>query len=830
MLLSSNSFLIVSKAEDGSHTNVLILNSYLDSFSWTHEQKDGILNIIKSSGKDVTISVENIDWKNYNSKDNWDRLYEYYSYKYNNKSIDLIITTDDAALDFALDYRTVIFADAPVVFCGVNSEGIKKLLEGQSNVTGVAEVINPIETLELALRVNPSIEEIYLLYDNSESGLSTGRLMNETIKDFNPNIEVDNWNNLSFDEILEELGDLNPNSIIYITTYSSDANNTVYDIDYVVREVCQSSSVPVYGLYDFALGQGIVGGKMLSGRLQGEYAGQIAMRILSGEKIKNVPILYTDTTKTAFDYEQLIRFDIPLDLLPEDSELINKPFSFYQTYKQLVLAVASIFFIIVIFVFILLFYIRKLRGMRRNLDIKNKELIASDEKTRKQYEEILQINEKIRLRDERLKYLAYHDTLTGLPNKLSLFEYMDRANPSSGKALFFVDIDNFKFINDTLGHSYGDMLLKNVSNEICKVILNDGTLYRLSGDEFLVLYDNIDDIGKVEILANKLLDDFSKEGSNVNIDMHITFSIGISIYPTHGEGLEDLIRYADIAMYSAKKHGKNRYIIYNETLNETFLERMTIEKYIPKGLENEEFELYYQPQLDIKSNKIIGFEALLRWNSPDIGPIAPNKIIEVAEETHFIIPLGKWILNTACEFLKLTKKKGYTGLKMSINISILQLLQDDFVNQVRNALRVNDLSPEDIVLEITETILMESFDEVIDKLSLLRERNINIALDDFGKGYSSLSYLKQLPITTMKIDKLFIDDILEEDDAFLSYVIALGKELGMTVIAEGVEYECQLSYLRQHNCDIIQGFLFCRPQPKEYILDFLAKSENMLDL
>lgn len=470
MLLFSNSFLIVSKADEGSHKNVLILNSYHDSFNWTHEQKDGIVKIIKSTGKNVSISIENMDWKNYNSKDNWDRLHEYYLYKYKDKNIDLVITTDDAALDFALEYRAQMFSDAPIVFCGVNLEGIKTLIKDQSNVTGVAEEINPIETLELALKVNPLIEEIYLLYDNSESGLSTGQLMNETIKDFNPNIEVNSWSGLSFEKILEELGNLNPNSIIYITTYSSDVTNTIYDIDYVVRQVSQLSSVPVYGLYDFALGQGIVGGKMLSGRLQGEYAGQIAIRILDGEDIKNIPVLYTNTTITGFDYNQLVRFDIPMSMLPYGSEIINKPFSFYQTYKQLVLTVVTIFFLIVVFVLILLFYIRKLRGVKRDLNIKNEKLIASDEKTRKQYDEILQINEKIRLRDEKLRYQAYHDVLTGLPNKLSLFEYMDRANPASGKALFFVDIDNFKFVNDTLGHNYGDKLLKNISNEICKII------------------------------------------------------------------------------------------------------------------------------------------------------------------------------------------------------------------------------------------------------------------------------------------------------------------------------------------------------------------------
>lgn len=829
MLLCGNRFSAVGKAEEGYQKSVLILNSYHDSFNWTHEQKNGILNSIKASGKNVSISVEYMDWKNYNSNDNWNNLYKYYKYKYEDKHFDLIITTDDAALNFALEYRKGMFSDAPIVFCGVNLEGIRTLIKDQSNVTGVAEEIDPIETLKFAVKVNPLIEEIYLMYDNSESGLSTGQLMNETIKSFNSDIRIVNWNNLSFDKILEEVQNINLNSIVYMTTYSSDVNNIVYDIDYAIKEVCLLSNVPVYGLYDFALGHGIVGGRMLSGRLQGEYAAQIAIRILSGEDIKDIPVLYTNTTNTAFDYNQLIRFGIPLDILPKNSELINKPFSFYQTYKALVLGVLSIFLLVIIFVFILLFYIRKLRRMKMVLNRKNKELVRSDKKTREQYDEIVKINEKIRLSDEKLKYQAYHDILTGLPNKRSLYEYMSTIDSTIGKALFFVDIDNFKFVNDTLGHSYGDKLLIKFSDRINKIIKYDGTIYRLSGDEFLILFEQVDDIYQVENLAKKLIDRFTKDNYDVNIDMRITFSIGIAIYPMHGDKLEDLIKYADIAMYNAKKQGRNRYVIYNDALKEIFLERMTIEKYIPKALENDEFELYFQPQLDIKNNIIIGFEALLRWNSPDIGSIPPNKIIEIAEESHYILTLGKWILYNACEFLKITKEKGYVGLKMSINISILQLLQDDFINEVFHALRTYDLNPEDIVLEITETILMESFDEIKDTLNLFREMNISIALDDFGKGYSSLSYLKQLPITIMKIDKSFIDDILV-DDEFLSYVIALGKELGMSVVAEGVETESQLTYLKHYNCDIIQGYLFSRPQPREYILEFLAQSEELLTL
>ena len=828
LLLCSNSFLHVVKAEESSLKNILVLNSYHDNFNWTHEESNGIINGLKSNGKIVSISVEHMDWKNFNSKKNWDYLYEYFNYKYQNKHLDLIITTDDAALDFALQYRKVMFSDAPIVFCGVNPEGIKTLIKDHSNVTGVAEEIDPIDTLKLAMKINPEVEEIYLLYDNSESGISTGQLMNETIKSFDPKINIINWNNLSLDEILNKVPQLNKNSIIYITTYTSDANNIVYDFDYVIKEVSLLSDVPVYGLYDFALGNGIIGGKMLSGRLQGENAAEIAIRILSGKDPDDIPVLYTNTTNTAFDYNQLVRFDIPFNILPKNSVVINKPFSFYQTYRTLVLTLIAIFIIIAIFVLILLFSNKKLRRMKNDLNNKNEELIASEEKSRKQYDEIVLINERIRLSDEKLKYHAYHDTLTGLPNKTSLYEYISTIDSNIGRAIFFIDLDNFKFVNDTLGHSYGDKVIIKVSDKINRLLMNYGTLYRLSGDEFVFLYEHADDIYEVEHLAKKLLDDFSKNYDYTIVDIRVSFSIGIAMSPIHGVNIEELIKHADIAMYNAKKQGKNRYVIFNETLKETFLERMTIEKHLPKALDNNEFELYLQPQLDIKNNKIIGFEALLRWNSPVLGQVSPQKIIEVAEETHFIMPLGKWILHKACEFLKTTKEKGYTGLKMSINISILQLFQDNFINQVLHALSVNDLEPEDIELEITETILIESFDEVKEKLLLLREKNINIALDDFGKGYSSLSYLKQLPISTMKIDKSFIDDILEEDDELLCYVIALGKELGMRVVAEGVEMMSQLTYLKQHNCDIIQGYLFCRPKSKEDILEFLSKSDELL--
>lgn len=824
-----------AKAEEEDLKNVLVINSYHDGFNWTHEESEGIIQGLKADGINIAIFVEYMDRKNYNSQNDLNYLYEFYKYKYIDKQIDLVVTTDDAALEFALQNREEIFSNAPVVFCGVNIDGIKKITQNYDNVTGVVEEINPIETFQFALKANPLLDTIYLISDNSESGISTRQIVSETIKSFNPNLKIENLNALSFIEILNKVNKLDRESMVFITTYASDINNKIYDIDYVIKNICKNSSVPVYALYEYALGNGIVGGKLLSGRIQGENAAKLAIRILKGEDSSNIPILYLDSTRTTFDYNQLIHHGISMKLLPKNSDVINKPFSFFETYKTLVLSVLGTFLITLIFISILLYYIKRLQDMKHNLNNKNEELsqlyeelTASDEEMREQYEEMVLINEKIRLSDEKLSYLAYHDSLTGLPNKLSLYEYRNMICCSDNRvALYFVDIDNFKFVNDTLGHDYGDRLLIKISDRIRTLLNNNGTLYRLGGDEFVILFESVTNINSVEKYAKIILDDFSKNYSNVNGEIHISFSIGIAMTPIHGKNLEELLKYSDIAMYEAKQKGKNKYVIYNERMNEIFQERVSIEKYLQKALENNEFELYYQPQLDIQSNLITGFEALLRWNSPELGQVPPDKIIGVSEDMHFIIPLGIWILNTACRFLKTVRDKGFEKVCVSVNISILQLLKEDFIDQVLHALSENNLNPEDIELEITETVLMESFEIIINKLQQLRAMNIKIALDDFGKGYSSLSYLKQLPITTMKIDKSFIDEITEnKEDELLSHVISMGKELGMCVVAEGVELENQLRYLKSHNCDKIQGYLFSKPKPASYIYDLLKKPNN----
>lgn len=810
---------------------ILILNSYHEGFSWTKEQNDSIITEFQEYGSSVYIMNEFIDWKNYPYKENLDYLYEYYSYKYENKDIDIIITTDDIALNFALGHRANIFSDAPIIFSGVNEDGTESITSGFDRLTGVIEVIDPTKTIETALKINPSLKNIYIVFDNSESGLSTGKIVMDKIKKVNPDLNLIPCNNMLYEDLIEQVKVLEEDSIVYITTYFQDVIGRVIDAVYATNEISLNSRVPVYHLYDFGLNNGILGGSLLSGRVQGELASNIAKRVLQGEDIDDIPVVVEDSMITVYDYKQLERFGIPRNLLPEDAEIINKPFSFYEAYRGFVNGVIIAFVILITFVIVLLGYIKKIRKMRRELSENHEELTqtyeeltASDEEIRKQYDEMLIINERIREGEEKLVYLAYHDSLTGILNKYSLLEASDYIfTKEKGKiALFFIDIDNFKYVNDTMGHAFGDQLIIKVCARLSTLLNDNASLYRHSGDEFILILENILGTEEAEEFAQKLLDKFNFGFELQGSFVHVGISIGVAIYPDHGVRIEQLLEYADIAMYHAKDKGKKNYMVYDRAMKQNFAERVNIEKNLHGALDNNEFKVYYQPQFDAKTQKITGLEALLRWESPVLGNVSPLKFIKIAEDIHVIIPIGTWVLQQACSFLSKLHNMGYTDITISVNISIRQLLQIDFCEIVQTTLEEYNLEPEYLELEITESMLIKSFDSIAQSLEKLHSINVRIALDDFGMGYSSLNYLTHLPIDTLKIDKSFIDTIINPFKISLAgQIVKLGKSIGLSVIAEGVEYEEQANYLEEYDCDKIQGFLYSRPIPEDDIIKLL---------
>lgn len=428
-----------------------------------------------------------------------------------------------------------------------------------------------------------------------------------------------------------------------------------------------------------------------------------------------------------------------------------------------------------------------------------------------------------------LKAMAYYDHLTGLSNRWKLLErlpaFLNDSTESESKAIFYIDVDDIKLINDTMGHIFGDMLISRIAQRLSSFLTHTDELYRLGGDEFIILthFGQISEISAKSTQILELFDDPLDVGKNL---IHSTISLGIALYPIHGTDPVELLKCSDIAMYQAKKAGKNRTSLFNINMLEPINERMRIGEYLHQALVNGELEVYYQPQIDIATNRISSFEALLRWTNPILGRVPPDKFIAVAEETHLIIPIGEWVLEQSCRFLVRMHRLGFTALTVSVNISVIQILQETFFPALMRILSDTGLNPACLELEITETILMDAPAEVREHLKKLRSMGIGIALDDFGKGYSSLNYLDQLPITILKVDKSFIDDITEstQEKSITGNIVGIGKKLGLIVIAEGVETQAQLEYLSLRHCDKIQGWIFSKALPADEAEAFAKKS------
>jgi diguanylate cyclase (GGDEF)-like protein/PAS domain S-box-containing protein len=420
-----------------------------------------------------------------------------------------------------------------------------------------------------------------------------------------------------------------------------------------------------------------------------------------------------------------------------------------------------------------------------------------------------------------IKRQAYFDSLTGLPNRRLFHKQLvsalleDHGNGNM-MAVLFLDLDRFKSINDTLGHTVGDNLLRVTANRLLGCLRETDIVARLGGDEFTILLTNIRQRQCAVEVAERIIKSLSEPFHIQGYEFFLTTSIGISFYPNDGETYESLIKHADTAMYYAKEGGRNNFQIYTADMNTKALERLVIENYLRKALENSELSLYYQPVVEVNSGKIMGMEALLRWDNPELGRVSPNDYIPIAEETGLIVPIGEWALRTACAQNKAWQDAGYPPLRIAVNLSARQILQGNIVEAVSNILQETDLDPKWLTLEMTETIMQNS-DEAITLLHKLRLMGVRISLDDFGTGYSSLSYLKRLPINTLKIDQSFVRDISRDsvNAAIAKAIIEMAHTLRLNVIAEGVETEEQLSSLRDMKCDHMQGYLFSKPVPSK---------------
>jgi len=440
----------------------------------------------------------------------------------------------------------------------------------------------------------------------------------------------------------------------------------------------------------------------------------------------------------------------------------------------------------------------------------------------------------IKRSQEELEYVATHDFLTKLPNRVLFHDRLQQAvvrsvRTSNIGALFFLDLDRFKIVNDNLGHHVGDDLLKQVSERLLHVCRSSDTLARLGGDEFTLIVEGLEDISEIALIAEKTLKAFSEPFSLDTYKLEISVSIGISVFPKDSSNVNDLIKHADTAMYSAKESGRNTYRFYTQELTTNAFEYFAMEIALQKALEREEFFLVYQPQYNIISNEMIGVEALIRWRHPDMGVLSPGVFIHIAEYSGKIEAIGEWLISAVCEQCAIWDAEGLPPFTISLNLSRKQLVLPELSEYVKNVLEQSKVSGDRLEFEITESAILEQKDTVYGNLKALQQMGVKMAIDDFGTGYSSLVNLKQFPLSRLKIDKSFVRDVSRDsnDEAIIRATIALGKSFNLKIIAEGVEKEEQRDFLLKEGCNEAQGYLYSDPVAAESISELLLTLKSV---
>ncbi|WP_305042940.1 putative bifunctional diguanylate cyclase/phosphodiesterase [Geoalkalibacter sp.] len=447
-----------------------------------------------------------------------------------------------------------------------------------------------------------------------------------------------------------------------------------------------------------------------------------------------------------------------------------------------------------------------------------------EERVDRRTRELAEANADLLRKEARLEQLAHHDPLTDLPNRLLFQDRLEHALAKAHReghqvALFFLDLDRFKKINDSLGHALGDHLLREVAQRLSGCVRAGDTVARLGGDEFMIVIDAVDNLQQVAAIAQKILRHLDRPVEVDGYSLYATGSIGVSLFPNDGRDVDTLMKCADAAMYRAKELGRNTYQFYTADMNARAHELLLLESSLRQALERDQLLLHYQPQFDLADERLVGFEALVRWRHPELGIISPADFIPLAEETGLIVPIGEWVTRTACAQNLAWQRTGLPAVTMAVNISARQFRQNDLVERISAILRETGLDPRLLELELTESMILGNTEGAILTMQALKGLGLSLAIDDFGSGYSSLAYLKRFPIAKLKIAQEFVRDVLidSNDAAIAASVIALGKSMDLRVVAEGVETAEQLAFLRDKGCDLGQGYLFGRPLPAEAV-------------
>lgn len=941
--------------------NIILINSYNKGFTWTDDQVEGIVESILEKHPNVNIYVEYLDWKNFPSDRVLENQYQLYLQKYEEIEIDLIITTDDAAMQFAIENRESIFENAPIIFGSVHKLAANRLMADVTNITGVYEKIDTEGTAELIQTVHPNAKIVYAITENTESGKSTADRIHEGFQTLNnPNIQIVSLMNMNYEEIKNILSNPEEDSVVVMASYSTDADGKIFSPLESAIDFGSVSQIPIYLLHDNSMNDEVMGGSMLSGKLHGEQVGYLANEFIRNGDVNSILIDEGVNPNRVINYNSLIKYDILENVIPDDYIIINKPFSFVETYKTYIIIVSIAFILLIILIGILLVNLRIKKKIQSELSKKHLELEKTYETVNLSKEELKAQNEVLIIQKEqrrraeekyrlvaesandsiwswniklnkreldkktyellgyevgsldsfdkwidiihpndvkrvkelvndylqgktekyscqyrirknngeyihikstgigtrdhtgdfvemfgthtditqmiedqkKISDLAYNDYLTGLPNRLSVKEYVDQSiknqtNKELYIVVYFVDLDNFKFVNNSFGHKTGDLLLNEVAKRLILFKTENTFVGRIGGDEFVIVAEQKPE--QIRVFSKRVIELFKLPFIVNERSVYSTASVGYSVYPEDGSNYDELLIKADMAMYKMKESGKSQITRFTDLLGNEMNKKIEYQNLLHGAIERGELSVEYQPQYNFLENRIEGFEALVRWNNPKLGFVPPNEFIAVAESGGLIISIGLFVMREAFLFAKKINDNASSNIVVCVNLSVIQLFQTDFVDHVLETLHETNVKPECIEFEVTESIYAENFEIFRTQLIRLKELGINISLDDFGTGYSSLTYLKRVPISTLKIDKKFTDDILGDTDEHIlvETIIELGHKLNMRIIAEGVEEREQLKFLEAHKCPIIQGFIYSKSLVEEDAIKMLNQVPHL---
>lgn len=933
---------------------VLYISSYNENFLSVPDQIEGIRSVLEP--EKIQLDLEYMDTKRFYTEESLRLFHDTLKYKLESlPPYDAVIVGDDNALQFVLDYQEELFQGLPVVFIGVNDLSRAELAEKNEYITGIIEEMSVQDNIELGIKINPAATKIVAIVDDTLTGRGDKEQFYQYEDKF-PNLMFSDINTslYSFKELEQVLEEIKEDTIVlYLSMYmdKTGENLTIPEALVILREHIK---VPILRAEIGGIGEGILGGKMISYLEAGKQAADIIRKVFNGTPISSIPVVKESTNYYVFDYEVLQKYNIDSKLLPEDSIIQNRKISFFEANRLLVLNTSVVVGFLFILLIVLAYDNLRRRRMEKELQESHEELTqtfeeltASEEELRAQYDTIQQhadeievlnqkygiaiestesavweydiekrefyiskhflhgihssicdhenidkifnilfdekgkkavlkeyyrykegktdkINIQLPIHDENsnvrwvlvrgkevddrgehkilngilleitkmkeqedyIEHLARHDYLTNLPNRLT---FMDKLKEDLRQgipgAILLLDIDNFKSINDTMGHIYGDKILQEIANRLLGLV--DGKLFvsRFGGDEFLILITGVSTHKEMENYVWKLTALFDSPFVLEDKEHFIQFSIGISSFPQDSNDIDQLIINVDTAMYHVKRNGKNNFMFYCDRMQDEVKNKAEIERILRTAMKEDGFSLVYQPQVNVRSGEIEGFEALLRLK---YYQLSPAHFIEIAEEIGMIKEIGRWVTAEVIKQIAAWRDKGYRLKPVAINFSSKQLRDEEYIDFLHTTLQVYKVPSQYLEIEITESILLEKNADTIEFIQRLKKLGIRIALDDFGTGYSSLNYLTFIPVDKIKLDKSLCEKFLGMDNIeVMNSLIALVHSLHLVITAEGIEDMEQYNRLKAGGCDYIQGYLFSKPLPEEEIEKIY--SMNLID-